>query len=75
MVTVDVRELLNPNVDELSLDIQSSRIKCRELLEHCRQLLALEGDYLFKHNEVFLHLDETVADGDTVVLVSDREQE
>lgn len=76
MITVNVRELLNPNVDEVELDIGGSKVECKELLDRVKTLLNLgDENYALKHNEVFLHPIEMIDDGSTLVLFIEGEQE
>lgn len=76
MIKVDVRVLLNPNVEVIELDIAGSKISCKDLIDRCKSLLSFDGDYTLKHNNVFLHPIEYANDGDELVLsIHDGEQE
>lgn len=78
MITVDVREIRNHNVDSLTIQIPGSRIQCGKLVEECKVMLNIDDskEYTLKQNDVFIHPAEMIMDGEELVLsVIQREQE
>lgn len=69
MIIVDVRDMRNPNIDQLELEFSGSRVKCSELEERCKMMLNLsdsEKKYAIRLNQVFVYPTQYIDDGETV---------
>ena len=61
MITLDVTELKNRNLDELVF--HDDKMTCEELIERSKQLLSLKGEYIIKKNKGYLHDIEQIGCG------------